>query len=89
MEICRNVHYWGRVQGVGFRATVQEIADRHAVTGFVRNLPEGEVEVVVAGEADEVGRFLAAIDQRMARFIRGSRIDDEPKQAFRGFEIRM
>lgn len=86
--ICKQAYFWGRVQGVGFRATTQHIAGRYAVTGYVRNLPDGQVEVVACGEADEVQRFLDAISTRMARFIQGHRIDDVTEQAFSGFEIR-
>ena len=89
MQTCKCVHYWGRVQGVGFRATTQGIATHHTVTGYVRNLPDGQVEVMVAGEAAEVERFLAAVASRMAAHIDGHRIEDEPERTFTSFEIRM
>ncbi len=89
MLVCKSVHYWGRVQGVGFRATVNGIAQRFDVGGYVRNLPDGQVEVVVAGDAAEVERFVGAIASRMVGFIHGHRIDNVPEQAFSGFEIRM
>jgi acylphosphatase len=88
MPVCKRVHYWGRVQGVGFRVTTQHVAGQFEVTGYVRNLPDGDVEAVVAGDADEVTRFIEALNQRMAAYIRGHRIDDEPMQDFQGFEIR-
>jgi acylphosphatase len=89
MAVCKSVHYWGRVQGVGFRATVRHIAQQFDVTGYVRNLPDGQVEVVAAGEEAEIERFLAAIASRMAGHIHGHRIDDAAPQTFAGFEIRM
>lgn len=89
MAICKNVHYWGRVQNVGFRATVWQIAKQYDVAGFVRNLADGQVEVVVAGESAEIERFLGAIADRMATYIQGHRIDDEPEQSFACFEIRV
>lgn len=89
MATCKRVHYWGRVQNVGFRATTKWVADHHTVTGYVRNLPDGQVEVVVAGEAAEVERFLAAVAERMASKIHGHRIEDEPEQTFTCFEIRI
>jgi acylphosphatase len=85
---CRSVHYWGRVQGVGFRATVQSIARHHEVTGYVRNLPDRQVQVVVCGETAEIERFLEDIGEQMAGYIQGHRIDDEPEQSFSSFEIR-
>jgi hypothetical protein len=46
------------------------------------------VETLVSGEADEVMRFLDDLGVRMAAYIRGHRIDDEPEQTFSSFEIR-
>lgn len=57
----RRILYSGRVQGVGFRWTVREIAAGYDVAGSVRNLPDGRVELFAGGEADEVRAFLAAI----------------------------
>ena len=50
----REIHYSGRVQGVGFRYTVRSLASRTAVTGFVKNLPDGRVQLVVEGPPDEI-----------------------------------
>ena len=54
------VYYAGRVQGVGFRYTVRSLAARFDVTGFVRNLPDGRVHLVVEGDAGEIDAFLEA-----------------------------
>jgi acylphosphatase len=89
MAICKRVHYWGTVQGVGFRMTTQRVARQYRVGGYVRNLPDGSVELVVSGEADEVERFLGALAARMAGYIEGHKIADEPEQKFDSFEIRM
>lgn len=55
------VFYEGRVQGVGFRWTVKNIAQGFEVTGWVRNLPDGRVELQAAGDSTEVSDFLTAI----------------------------
>lgn len=59
--IARQVFYEGRVQGVGFRYTVKNLARGFDVTGWVRNLADGRVELQCGGERDEVEAFLAAI----------------------------
>jgi len=68
--IRRTVLFSGRVQGVGFRFTTCDVAQRYAVTGFVRNLPDGRVEVVVEGETGEVERFVSAVRAEMAGHIK-------------------
>lgn len=57
-----DIIFTGRVQGVFFRATAQEIAHRYDVTGWVRNERDGSVRCVVEGEADELDRFVAAVE---------------------------
>jgi acylphosphatase len=59
--IQRTVFFSGQVQGVGFRYTTSDIASRFAVTGTVRNLADGRVELVVEGDAQEIDSFLAAV----------------------------
>lgn len=66
----RQVFYEGRVQGVGFRYTTLEIAGRYAVSGFVRNLPDGRVGLEVEGDPAELDRFLANLAERLGRYIR-------------------
>ena len=55
------VHYSGRVQGVGFRATVRNIARGYDVTGTARNLSDGRVELIAEGEKAEVAAFLEGV----------------------------
>jgi acylphosphatase len=55
------VLYEGYVQGVGFRWTARRLAQGYDVSGWVRNLPDGRVELQVSGEDDEVAAFLGAI----------------------------
>ena len=62
--ISLQVFYEGHVQGVGFRFTVRHIAKGFDVTGWVRNLPDGRVELQVTGDEDEVRAFL---DQRRSK----------------------
>ena len=87
--IRREVLYSGRVQGVGFRFTAQAASEGYAVSGFVRNLEDGRVQLVVEGEPGEVERFLADIAERMAGKIRKADVTDgRATSEFPGFEIR-
>lgn len=85
----REIRYQGDVQGVGFRYTVSRIAQHFAVTGFVRNLPDGRVHLVCEGSPAELDAFLGEIANRMARFIHDTKEDRRPATGeFGGFEIR-
>ena len=79
----------GRVQGVGFRYFVHAAAVRHQVTGSVRNLRDGRVEVRAEGTAAS----LAAFEHELGAGPAGARVDrvyaeDEPATGCERFEIR-
>ena len=54
MKVVRHVVFRGRVQGVGFRAFVEEVTARHGLEGWVRNRRTGTVEAVLSGDAAAV-----------------------------------
>jgi acylphosphatase len=56
-----NARFIGQVQGVGFRYTTVTVAGRFAVTGYVRNLADGSVELAAEGPREEVSAFLDAL----------------------------
>jgi acylphosphatase len=60
---------------VGFRYTASKIAARFTVAGFVRNLPDGRVELVAEGPEDELTAFLNEVAERMSRYIRSTAVD--------------
>lgn len=76
--IRQHVHFRGRVQGVGFRFTAQSVAGGFDVTGFVKNLPSGEVELVAEGAPREVAAYLAALRDAMAGHITGEDVRELP-----------
>ena len=87
--IRRRVIYRGMVQGVGFRWTTWRLASGFEVTGTVRNCVDGTVEVVVEGAAAEVQGFCAAVGERMAGYIRDTRVSESPATGeFASFDIR-
>jgi acylphosphatase len=88
MTVCKRVLYSGGVQGVGFRYTARQIAEQFPVAGYVRNLPNGNVELVAEGEADQVDAFLQAVAQQMADYIRKATMQDESPCNYQGFAIR-
>lgn len=87
---ARRVFYSGRVQGVGFRFSSKQTARGYDVCGWVKNLPDGRVELhVQAWELDEVEAFLDGIQESSL----GSHIKEReirlvvPENGLRGFEI--
>ena len=84
-----NAFFSGRVQGVGFRYTTKTVATGFEITGLVKNLPDGRVELVAEGAQVELEAFLAALhDAGLAGFIRDEQVIwADAKNEFRGFEI--
>jgi acylphosphatase len=90
MTASVQVFYEGNVQGVGFRWSVRNVAKGFDVTGSVRNLRDGRVELQAAGDEEEVRAFLEAILQSelRAHIRKHSETPLLNPPAFRGFEIR-
>ena len=82
--IRKLVIYQGHVQGVGFRMTARRVAAGFQVTGYVRNLPDGRVELVAEGSQGEVQRFLERVRATMADYVR--RADEHLSSATGEFE---
>jgi acylphosphatase len=86
---ARHVFYEGRVQGVGFRYTCKSIARGYEVVGWVRNLPDGRVELQCSGEAEEVEGFLEGIaESELKSHVKSvTATPIPPLTGLRGFEI--
>lgn len=77
-NIAKHVIYKGRVQGVGFRFTTQRIALRYELTGFVKNLPDGTVEMFAQGHTKDVADCLRDIDEFFDGYLKDTIIEDSP-----------
>ena len=84
-----HIYYSGRVQGVGFRYTVKALATGFEVTGTIRNLSDGRVELAAEGTKEELDAFRRAIqDCEVGRFIRNENASwSDASGEYRGFEI--
>lgn len=82
------VRYSGRVQGVGFRATAVMIARDHPVVGYVKNLPDGRVELLAEGPPDAVEKFLKAVRDHWKDDLSKEEAEDrKPAGTYKKFEI--
>src|SRR5262245_23913938 len=88
-RLTERVVYSGRVQGVGFRYTVRSMAGRYPLAGFVRNLPDGTVELTVQGGKGAIEALLGEVGTHFRHNIRDCvRGEVAGDEAFEGFEIR-
>jgi acylphosphatase len=79
----------GRVQGVFFRDTVRNAAEREGLAGWVRNKPDGTLEAVLEGEAGSVERVVALCREGPpAAAVSRAEIFDEPEEGLGSFRIR-
>ena len=88
----KHVRISGRVQGVGFRHFTRTNAQSLGVNGWVKNLSDGDVEAVLAGDSESVEEMLEKLKQgpRMARVYDLS-VDEDSEtlnESFEGFEVR-
>ncbi|PYL69460.1 MAG: acylphosphatase [Verrucomicrobia bacterium] len=88
--ISLQVFYEGNVQGVGFRWSVRDAAKGFDVTGWVRNLLDGRVELQVTGEKNEVLAFLDRVAQGELHSLIHRQTENKLNKPVtaRGFEIR-
>jgi acylphosphatase len=85
----RTYYFSGHVQGVGFRYTARHVANGRQVTGFVRNLADGRVELVMEGADEEMDAVVEGIQAELGRNISRTTCDRGPATGeFQGFGIR-
>ena len=72
--IKARVLYSGTVQGVGFRYTAQRMAAQRGVAGWVKNLPDGRVEILGEGPREAITQLLEDIDGHFKNYIRSTEV---------------
>nr|WP_219914549.1 acylphosphatase [Thalassobacillus sp. CUG 92003] len=81
----------GRVQGVGFRATAQQIAGKYNITGWVRNQSDGSVEIEAEGSDKNLESFIQAMKKGPSTFAKVENVKvekSEQEQGFQSFEVK-
>jgi acylphosphatase len=76
--IRRTVLFTGQVQGVGFRQRTLQASHGYPITGYVRNLPDGRVELVAEGDAELLDRFVGEVCRRLHGHIEKVDWTDSP-----------
>jgi acylphosphatase len=88
MAVRYTAFFSGQVQGVGFRYMSCRIARRYKVTGFVRNLSDGRVELVAEGASDQAEAFIEAVRSEMSGYIERTELRrSEASQEFGDFGV--
>jgi len=86
--IAKHIIFTGRVQGVGFRFTARRAADRRQLTGFVRNAPNGTVEMLTQGRPEDIDDCIQDIEEYFAGYIREMKIEEiPPDPRYKDFKI--
>ena len=84
-----HIYFSGRVQGVGFRYTCREVAKRYEVSGWVKNLPNGSVEMIVEGASDQLRNYVADLSESTHGNVADMQVTkSEPTGEFSAMEIR-
>ena len=79
--IAKHIIFIGRVQGIGFRFTSFHAANRHKLTGFVRNLPDGTVEMLAQGAGDDINDCVRDIEDSFSAYIKETKIEEVPPES--------
>lgn len=89
MNKCYHIFFSGAVHGVGFRYSAREIADKYKISGWVKNLPDGRVEVQAQGEPGDLDNFVQILKDNFKGYIKKTELQELPHNAeFQDFSIR-
>jgi acylphosphatase len=87
-EVARHIVFRGRVQGVGFRFTACRAAERHGLTGTVRNVPGGTVEMIAQGPAGQIEACIREIQEAFSGYITETEIEQtRPSELYGDFRV--
>ncbi len=89
-KVCTAIYVYGVVQGVGFRYSTQHIARKLGVTGYVRNLADGSVEVLACGKQADVLSLIAWMEQGGPPYARIDKLLSETRQSneYQDFSVK-
>ena len=86
--IAKKIIFKGTVQGVGFRFTANSTARRYGIAGWVRNLPNGTVEMFAQGPAEDIDNCIRDIEESFSGYIEDTEISEQsPKPEYNDFKI--
>ena len=87
-KTAKHIIFTGRVQGIGFRFTAFNIANRCQLTGVVRNLPDGSVEMLTQGNPDDIADCIRNINESFSGCIKETKIEEAPlNPKYKDFKI--
>jgi acylphosphatase len=87
-DAAKRIIFRGRVQGVGFRFTVLNVAKRYQLTGLVRNLPNGTVEMIAQGCSDDIADCIRDINESFGYNVEDTQVEAVPAdRQYRDFKI--
>lgn len=78
-QAAKHIIFTGRVQGVGFRFTAFHTANRYKLTGFVRNSPDGTVEMLAQGFSKDIDDCIREIKKSFPGYLRETKIEEVPQ----------
>ncbi len=86
--VARRFFFSGRVQGVGFRHTTASLANEYPVSGYVRNLTDGRVELYLEAKLAPIDDLLKRIQEHFSSHIQNVEVQEASPEGYRSFAIR-
>jgi len=88
-QVAKHIIFIGCVQGIGFRFTAHNTANLYGLAGFVRNLPDGTVEMLTQGSDEDIDECVRDIKEYFSGYIRETKIEETPfDPRYKDFNIR-